>query len=55
MQEEFDNLLQWPFRANVVIHLMNWQGEVLDLKIIVENGKRVRDGDGVERCGSLNK
>ena len=55
MQEEFDNLLQWPFKANIVIHLMNQQGEVLDLKIIVENGKRVRDGDGVEKCGSLNK
>ncbi len=26
------------------LHLMNRQGEILELKIVVDNGKRVRDG-----------
>ena len=53
-QGEFDNMLRWPFRANVIIHVMNRQGEILELKIVVDNGKRVRDGDGVERCGRVS-
>ena len=53
-QGEFDNLLQWPFKANITIHLMNQQDEILELNIVVNNGKRVRDGDGVERCGRVS-
>ena len=54
LQGEFDNLLQWPFKADIIIHILNRQGEVLELKIVVENGKRVKDGDGVERCGRVS-
>ena len=53
-QGEFDNMLQWPFKANVVIHLLNRQGEIFELKIVVDNGRRVREGDGVERCGRVS-
>lgn len=52
---EFDSLLKWPFRGIVKVRIMNpfEYGEDLDLQIKVENGKRVRDGDGVEMCGRV--
>ena len=55
MQGEFDSLLKWPFRAAVKVCIINPHelGENLELQIKVENGRRVRDGDGVERCGRV--
>ena len=53
MQGEFDNLLEWPFKAIVVIHIQSCGGTNQELQIKVDNGRRVQDGDGVERCGRV--
>lgn len=54
MQGEFDNLVNWPLKGIIVVHILNHQDNDLELQIKVESGKRVRDGDGVERCGRVS-
>ena len=53
VQGEFDGMLEWPFKAVLVVHIINHEGEAFELHIKVEGGKRVRDGDGIEICGRV--
>ena len=53
MHGEFDSMLEWPLKGVLVIHILNHEGEALELHIKVEGGKRVRDGEGLEKCGRV--